>query len=157
MDPRRAARPQALSASRLEFCDTNILVYAYDASSGRKRTSADVLLERLWEQRAGALSIQVLQEFFTVVTRKLAGSMPVGEARAAVERFTEWHVVEPTKQDVLAAIDRSERWRISFWDAMLVTAAVKAGASVLWSEDLSHGQTYDGVTVRNPFHEEVDV
>jgi predicted nucleic acid-binding protein len=59
--------------------------------------------------------------------------------------------VEPGAADVLDAIDNSLRWRLSFWDAMLVTAANKTGASVLWSEDLNPGQRYGGVTVQNPF------
>jgi predicted nucleic acid-binding protein len=67
-----------------------------------------------------------------------------------VADFANWQVVEPTASDVLAAIDASARWHVSFWDAMILTAAQRAGALVLWSEDLGDGQIFDSVTVQNP-------
>ena len=108
-------------------------------------------MQRLWQSGTGAVSVQVLQEFYVTLTRKVRPLISPADARATIEEFLAWHVVEPTKQDVLDAIDRVTRWQISFWDAMLLTTAVKAGATTLWSEDLNHDQTYDGVTVRNPF------
>jgi predicted nucleic acid-binding protein len=101
--------------------------------------------------RNGALSVQVLQEFYVAVTRKAVPPLPPEQARAIVDRLTLWPIVEPTARDVLDAIDNSDRWRISFWDAMLLTAANKADAAVLWSEDLNPGQVYGRVTVQNPF------
>jgi predicted nucleic acid-binding protein len=77
--------------------------------------------------------------------------VPPEAARAAISDLLSWPVVEPTGQDVLEAIDTAARWQVSFWDAMLLTAANKAGATTLWTEDLNDGQRYDGVTVRNPF------
>jgi predicted nucleic acid-binding protein len=134
-----------------EFCDTNILVYAHDLSAGPKRDRALQLVEHLWAEGTATLSIQVLQEFFYTVTRKLARPLPFEQARDAAAGLAEWRVVEPTRHDVLAAVDACARWQVSFWDAMLLTTARKAGAAVVWSEDLNHGQTYDGVSVRNPF------
>lgn len=134
----------------VEFCDSNILVYAYDLSAGLKRERATQLVERLWRQDAGALSIQVLQEVFVTLTRKLPRPVELAVARALVADLATWHVVEPRVSDVLTAVDDAERWRLSFWDAMIVTAARRAGASVLWSEDLNDGQAFDGLTVRNP-------
>ena len=151
MDPRRSPRPQVLTTSPAEFCDTNILAYAYGQSTDPRHARALELVQRLWESSSGAVSIQVLQELYVTLTRKVAPPLATSDARTIITRLCDWHVVEPTKQDVLDAVDRSTRWQISFWDAMLLTTAAKAGATTLWSEDLSHEQTYDGVTVRNPF------
>jgi predicted nucleic acid-binding protein len=97
------------------------------------------------------VSIQVLQELFYTVTRKIASPLSAEEARRIVEDLTRWRVFAPAPADVLAAIDASVDWRLSFWDAMLLVAANRVGASTLWSEDLNDGQTYGTVTVRNPF------
>jgi predicted nucleic acid-binding protein len=134
-----------------EFCDTNVVVYTYDLSAGAKRRVAEELMARLWRTEQGAISIQVLQETFVTLTRKCVPPLSQDEARLIVSDLTAWQVIEPTRQDILAAIDAADRWRVSFWDAMLLTTAKKAGAAVLWSEDLNDGQDYDGVVVRNPF------
>lgn len=134
-----------------EFCDTNVLVYAYDATAGSKREEAGVLLARLWGSGSGVVSLQVLQELFVALTRKIPQPLPALDARSIVADMTAWRVVEPRSQDILAAIDSAARWRISFWDAMILTAASRAGAQTVWSEDLNAGQAYDSVTVRNPF------
>lgn len=135
----------------VEFCDTNILVYAYDLSAGEKRTTARRLLEGLWESGRGALSLQVLQEFFTTLTRKASPPVSASIARRIVEDLATWRVYEPGRADLFAAIDASMEWNISFWDAMILVAARRSGASILWSEDLNDGQEYGGVVVRNPF------
>jgi predicted nucleic acid-binding protein len=134
-----------------EFCDTNIFVYAHDPSATEKHRRAVQLIDRLWDSGAGTLSVQVLQELFVTLTRKLPSPLDPREARAIIGDLTSWRVIEPAGADVLTAIDCSMRWQISFWDAMLITTAAKGEATVLWSEDLNDGQEYDGVTVRNPF------
>jgi predicted nucleic acid-binding protein len=134
-----------------EFCDTNVLVYAYDETAGRKRKQAAELLSGLWSSADGVISVQVLQELFVVLTRKIPRPLDVADARAIVADMTTWRTIQPDSGDVLAAIDGVTRWRVSFWDAMILVAAGRAGASTVWSEDLSDGQTYDGVMVRNPF------
>jgi predicted nucleic acid-binding protein len=136
-----------------EFCDTNVLVYAYDLSAGAKRQQAMHLVSRLWDARAGILSVQVLQELFVSLTRKVPQRLPAFEARQIVSDLASWRVFAPDAEDVLEAIDGSTRWQISFWDAMVVTAARRAGADAIWSEDLNDRQRYDGVEVRNPFRE----
>ena len=140
-----------MSSTSAEFCDTNVLVYAHSAAAGAKWTRAQELVNRLWDERVGALSVQVLQEFYVTVTRRGTPPLSPDAARAIVEDLASWHVVEPTARDVLDAIDGSVRWRVSFWDAMLLVAANRAGAAVLWSEDLNDGQLYGSATVRNPF------
>lgn len=134
-----------------EFCDTNVIVYAYDSTAGAKREQAMRLMNRLWGTSAGILSVQVLQELFVTLTRKVAQPLPLPQARQLVSDLATWPVFAPDSADVLEAIDGTARWQISFSDAMLVTAARKAGANLIWSEDLNDGQQYDGITVRNPF------
>lgn len=134
-----------------QFCDTNILVYAYDRSAGAKRDVARRLAKSLWEKGEGVVSVQVLQELFVTLTKKVSLPVPVVQAREIVSDLLSWRVAEPTGEDVIEAIDMSARWRISFWDAMILAAARKTGASVVWSEDLKDGESYEGVVVRNPF------
>lgn len=135
----------------VEFCDTNILLYAHDTTADAKQERALALLQRLWATENGAVSIQVLQELYVGLTRKLSQPVTVAAAREIVESLSAWQVIRPGARDVLAAIDTGVRWQISFWDAMVLTTARLAGATVLWSEDLNAGQDYDGVVVRNPF------
>ncbi len=134
-----------------EFVDANVLVYAFDGSAARKQQAARLLLERLWESSTGCLSVQVLQEFFVTVTKKVAKPLPVDEAAARIREFAAWRVFAPSAEDVLAAIDLHARVKIGFWDAMIVLAASESGCDVLWTEDLSDGQLLRGVRVRNPF------
>lgn len=134
-----------------EFCDTNVLVYAYDLSAGPKREQARRLVERLWASGNGVISTQVLQELFVSLTRKVASPLSVQDARTIVADMATWQVVVPTAESVLEAIDGTLRWQVAFWDAMILTAAKQAGAAVVWSEDLNDGQAYDEIVVRNPF------
>ncbi len=134
-----------------EFVDANVLVYAFDASAGRKQPAAQQLLERLWESGTGCLSIQVLQEFFVTVTMKVAKPLPVDDAKARIHEFAAWRVFAPSAEDVLAALDLHARAKIGFWDAMIVLAAAESGCDVLWTEDLTAGQMLRGVRIRNPF------
>ena len=136
----------------VEFCDTNVIVYAYDRSAGTKHARARELMDRLWKDRVGALSVQILQEAYVTLTRKLYPPYSRVEARQVIADLGTWRaVIEPTRQDVLDAIDSGGRWGISYWDAMVLTAAQRAGAALIWSEDLNADQSYDGVIVRNPF------
>ena len=138
----------------VEFCDTNVIVYAYDSSAGSKHTRARELLESLWDSGDGTLSIQVLQELYVCLTRKLPTPLTPADARAVVSDLASWRVIEPTAHDVLDAIDGSARWGVSFWDAMIVVSARKAGATVIWSEDLNDGQSFAGTVIRNPFRQQ---
>lgn len=133
------------------FVDSNVLIYAHDLSAGTKHKAARELIERLWEERLGRLSVQVLQEFFVNVTRKLANPLEAGEAREVISDYTYWRVYRPGAPGVLAAIDLHRRTGISFWDAMIVRSAASQGCEVLYSEDLNEGQSYNGVRVENPF------
>lgn len=134
-----------------QFVDTNVVVYAFDTSAGAKHERASTLLEDLVVAGDAAVSVQVLQELFVTLTRKLPKPLPVDEAAAIVDDLSVVTVHAPQAPDVLAGIDLSRRHRVTFWDAMVLRSAVATGCEVLWSEDLSAGQAYDGVTVRNPF------
>lgn len=141
-----------MSASlRRQFVDSNILVYAYDRTQEPKWKRASAFLEDLWTSREATFSIQVLQEFFHIVTRKLPQPLSPREARAIVADLSRWPYHRPGATDVLAAIDLQEELKISFWDAMIVHSARWMGCSVLWTEDLNDGQSYAGVLVRDPF------
>lgn len=142
--------------SGLAFVDSNVLIYAHDEGAGIKRDAAMAVVERLWKERSGRLSVQVLQEFFVNATvrsgrRKLEDPLDVQEAREVVEDYSRWEVHRPGAADVLAAIDIHRRVGISFWDAMIVQSASSQGCEVLFSEDLNDGQVYEGVRLENPF------
>jgi predicted nucleic acid-binding protein len=140
-----------MSFTSAEFCDTNVLVYAYDGSAAQQEAALR-LAARLTRAGTGVVSVQVLQELFVTLTRKLRPALPHAEARGVVASLAaSWHIYEPTAADVLLAIDNAAAWQVSFWDAMLLTAANQASATTLWTEDLNHGQTYGAVTVQNPF------
>ena len=132
------------------FIDTNVLVYAYDIDAGSKQRKAEKALISLRQQKLGALSMQVLQEFYSTVTRKLKPPIPRAEARAIVEDFSHW-CVAPTAADIQEAFQIEDQAQIGFWDAMIVAAAVRAGATRILSEDLNPGQTIAGIQIENPF------
>ena len=133
------------------FVDTNVLVYAYDRAAGAKRDLARDLLEALWNEGRGVLSTQVLQEFYVNVRRKTRPPVSQEEARALVADYLVWDPIVNDGATVLEAIDMGHRYRLSLWDALIVVAARKGDASVLYSEDLNHGQTFGEVQVLNPF------
>jgi predicted nucleic acid-binding protein len=140
-----------MNAEPRDFVDANVLVYAFDSSAGPKQQSARALLERLWQNNSGCVSIQVLQEFFVTVTKKVAKPLAVEDAKARIRELAAWRVFSPTADDVLAAIELHARARIGFWDAMIVVAATESGCDALWTEDLTDGQILGGVRIRNPF------
>jgi predicted nucleic acid-binding protein len=136
-----------------EFVDTNVLVYAHDRSAGRKRETAGELLERLWDSRRGCLSLQVLQEFYVTVTGRTRRLLPPVEAARRIAWYAAWTLHEPGRPDLLSAIALHVSLTISFWDAMILHSARRLGCGILWTEDLTHGQSYAGVIVRDPFRE----
>lgn len=134
-----------------EFVDSNVLLYAYDVSAGERHDRAAELVATLGRRRTGALSIQVLQEFYVNVTRKLAEPLPSRLARERIRVLSRWPTHRPRAADVIAAIDLHNKYDVSFWDAMILRSAASLGCDRVWSEDLNAGQRYDGVTVVNPF------
>jgi len=133
------------------FVDTNILMYAHDSSTGAKHTRARALVEELWQARSGVVSTQVLQELCVNLRRKAARPLDARATREIVSDYLTWQVVVNGGDSILGALELEERYRISFWDALVIHAAQAAGAGTLYSEDLSDGQRYGDVQVRNPF------
>ena len=132
------------------FVDTNILMYAHDTSAGAKHERAKTLLEELWRDRSGVVSTQVLQELSVNLRRKAGRPLDVKATREIVADYLTWQVVVNGGESILEALDLEARYRISFWDALVLQAAQSSGAEVLYSEDLSDGQMYGPVRVVNP-------
>lgn len=131
--------------------DTNVLIYAYNLDAGRKHTVAANILRELWLNANGAISTQVLQEFYVNVTKKIPKPLKPLEARVIISRYVVWHVEEITLESIIRASELQERYQLSFWDSLIVVAASKSTAKILLSEDLNHGQIIEGVKVINPF------
>ena len=140
-----------MTAGRRTFVDTNVLLYAHDASEIEKQPIARALLEELWTDRAGVVSTQVLQEFYVVATRKFEPPMRRSEAREIVALYATWSVVQVDVGLILDAAALEERARLSFWDALIVEAARRAGATRLLSEDYQAGRRIAGIAIENPF------
>ncbi len=136
------------------FLDTNILVYAHDRSSGDKYAVAREIMDYLWESRRGVISVQVLQEFFVCVTQKILKPLLIKNARIILEYLSTWDVVANDKYITIKAIDIQERYRFSFWDSMIIQAAIQGQARILLSEDLPDGQVVKDLKILNPFSEE---
>ena len=135
----------------LTFVDTNVLVYAYDADAGEKHEKAQSQLQALWQQESGAVSSQVLQEFYVTVTRKLGRPLPRRTAREVVATYGAWPVHRPDVDDLIAASELEERHELSFWDALIVVSARRSGARSLLTEDLQDGQRFDELEIVSPF------
>jgi predicted nucleic acid-binding protein len=133
------------------FVDTNILIYAEDRDAKEKHQVARDLVVGLWDSRDGVLSVQVLQEFFVNATRKLAKPLSSSKARAIVEEYLTWRVLENTGRMLLAAIELQKKAQLSFWDALIVQAALDGGCERLYSEDLNAGQRFGSLVIVNPF------
>ena len=135
--------------SGFAFFDTNVLVYADDASSPKKQERAIALFAEHLRQGTAVVSLQVLQEYFVAATRKLRLAPEMAQRK--VEIVARARVVRLDVSDVIAAIELHRLTKVSFWDALIVHAARAVGASVLYSEDLQPGAVMSGVRVLNPF------
>ena len=132
------------------FVDTNILMYAHDTAAGDKHARAKALVEDLWQNRSGVVSTQVLQELAVNLRRKARKPLDAKATRDIVSDYLTWQVVVNGGDSILEALDLEVRYQVSFWDALVVQAAQVSGAEILYSEDLSDGQTYGTVRVINP-------
>ena len=132
--------------------DTNVLVYSLDDDEPGKQATAKVLLRQLSDANEAVISTQILQELFVTISRKFAGRMALAEAEAVVRRFANLPVVQVDVPIILAATVRVQTASIAFWDALIVEAALVAGATRLLTEYLQQGQIFDGrLRVENPF------
>lgn len=133
------------------FVDTNILVYAYDVQAGRKKQIAQRVILDLWQTRQGVMSTQVLQEFYITVCRKLSTPLDRSTARRIIDLYRVWDVHAADISDIVAASEIEERYQLSFWDALIVSAARRLHADRLLTEDLQAGQRIEGILIENPF------
>lgn len=131
------------------FLDTNVLVYLFDNDSPDKQARAQELLDE--EKDRAVLSAQILGEFYVTVTRKLKLPLSPFEAAETVESFSTFEVEPLTAELVRAAMRRSRTSLLSYWDSLMVETARNAGAKILFTEDLQHGQEIDGLRIVNPF------
>jgi predicted nucleic acid-binding protein len=132
------------------FVDTNILVYAHGVGDSDPRAGkARAVLAELWRTDSGVLSTQVLQEFYSVATRKLG--LPPKQARGIAASYGEWCSVNTDVGMIVSGSKLTEEHSVSFWDALIIEAALRANASRLLSEDLQHGWKFGDLVVENPF------
>jgi predicted nucleic acid-binding protein len=132
------------------FVDTNVLIYAHDVDAKAKHEIAKTVLRELWSSRTGVLSMQVLQEFYVNVTRKITTPLPKDKARLVVNTYAIW-CTETTPAEITAAFRIEDEAKIGFWDALMVASASKCGAARIISEDLNAQQSIAGIRVENPF------
>ena len=132
------------------FIDTNVLIYAHDIDAKVKHEAAKRVLQELWGERTGVLSMQVLQEFYVNVTRKISRPLSKESARLVVSTYTAW-CIDTSPAEISSAFRIEDEAHIGFWDALIVASAVKGGANRILSEDLNAGQIISGVRVVNPF------
>lgn len=133
------------------FLDTNILVYRFDHDVPDKRDRARQVLDTAASMGALVLSTQVLQEFYVSVTRKLKRPLPPRKAAEATHHLMAFHVVQVDVHLISSAMDLSREHQVSFWDALILRAAQRAGCHRLLSEDLNTGWVLDGLEIVNPF------
>jgi predicted nucleic acid-binding protein len=137
------------------FVDTSILIYAHDRDAGLKHDRARQLIEHLWTTGQGVLSTQILQELCVNLRRKVARPLPVDEIRRLIQDYLSWEIVVNTPASVIQALEIELRYKISYWDALVLQAADNCGAAVLYSEDLAAGQKYGAIRVVNPLRSAV--
>lgn len=169
---RRAVAPwlgcaQALTCSGLQiacgvtcmsgkcFVDTDILIYAHDRSAGAKHMRAQMLLEKLWDCGWGIVSTQVLEELCTQLCSNVSHPLSVEEASLLIRDYCSWEVVARTPASVLDALEIVTRLKIPFLDALILEAAERSGASVIYSEHLATVPRYGAIQIVNPLAEPV--
>ena len=138
-----------MSAPRKVFLDANVLVYAQDTHAPEKRDTSRSIIADLAASGTGVISTQVLQEFYVATTKKL--SVPPLAAKAMLKTFSVFEIVQVSPSLIADAVDCSVLNHVSFWDALIVTAAASAGCTAVCTEDMNAGQIVLGVTIENPF------
>lgn len=133
------------------FVDTNVIVYAYDKDAGEKHRVAAEIMKDLWRSGLGTISTQILQEFFVTLTKKISKPMDISVVRETIRRLSKWDVLLIDVDMILRATELQERYKYSFWDSLIIAAAIAGGARTILSEDLADGQTIQGLTIKNPF------
>lgn len=142
-----------MSDERPVFIDTNVLVYCFDRGDTAKQAVAKSLISDLASSGLMRLSTQVLQEFVVTVTRKITTPLGTDEAMQIIDTLSAWELVTIELEEIKDAARLVEANRISFWDGLIIAAALRCGAQTIMTEDLNHGQRIEGVQIVNPFVE----
>ncbi len=127
------------------------MVYAFDISAGIKHEKAKKIVENCWRLENGIISVQVLEEFFVCLTKKIPSPIDLIIVKQIIKDFLKWRTVAIDGDMMLEAIDISIRHKFSFWDSLIIASAVSGGANIIFSEDLSDNQIIDGIVIKNPF------
>ena len=131
------------------FVDTNLLVYAYDRKAGQKHIIARQIVTEMWRSSPRPwISAQVLSELQAALVKR---GLPLVQAARFSRGYATWRVVDNTAAVFLVAQKIQQRWQTALWDALILAATKKSGATEVLSEDMADGQDYGGVEVRNPF------
>jgi len=133
------------------FVDTNILVYAHDLDAGDKHEEAQRIVSELWETKNGVLSTQVIQELYVTLTKKVLHPIEKVTARRILQRYFTWQVIINDPAIIMRASDIEEAYKLSFLDALIVSAAYAKNVTTILTEDLNHGQYIEGILIQNPF------
>ena len=133
------------------FVDTNLLVYAYDSSAGKKWKTSSEVLSLLWTHRTGVLSTQVIQELFVSLTQKVKNPILPRAAKEIISDLLRWPLVVNDGGNILRAVDLQIKYHFSFWDSLILQAAITSKSEFLLSEDFQDGQVIESVTILNPF------
>lgn len=134
------------------FLDTNILVYTFDKSQPKKRTISKGLVRAALNEGVGCISYQVIQELLNVATRKFANTLSVSDSQNYLS-----NVLEPLCEVFSSiglfhqALEISNRWKFSFYDSLIIAAAISAKCNILYTEDLQHNQKIENIKIVNPF------
>ena len=133
------------------FIDSNVLVYAYNRAEPQKQRVATGLIASLLENRNAVVSVQVLGEFFRVVTRRIPNPLSVEQATSVIDDIGSLQVLNIDMAMVRRAIATHSRYGVNYWDSLIIAAAERAGCSAILSEDFNSGQSYHGILAVNPF------
>lgn len=134
------------------FLDSNIFIYTFDDIALQKRQTAQAIVKKALRDRSGGISYQVVQEVLNVLTRKLPQSMDAGDATRYLATTLEplWRV-QPSAELIRSGLAIQARYHYGFYDALIIAAALSAGCTRLYSEDLQHGQRIGELSIENPF------
>ena len=132
-----------------EFVDTNVLCYGYELGAGLKHEISIELLDRLFGDEKGWISIQVLTEFYSVATRKFRLSSQYAEE--ILSDYRGWHLHRPDHASVIEAVKLQRRYKLAWFDAMILNSAIESNCSILWTEDFNDGQRFGDLVIRNPY------
>lgn len=152
MEPRGRFPGKGINYTRGRFfVDTNLLVYSYDSTADKKWEDSSEILSLLWTHRNGVLSTQVLQELFVSLTQKVKSPISPEAAREIVSDLLHWPLIVNDGKSIIRAVDLQIKYRFSFWDSLILQAAVGGKAEFLLSEDFQDGQVVESITIVNPF------